>query len=110
MTIEEFIIQLKEAGYEITSRQMETPPVQQKTYLSGVKELAAFLHCSVSTAQRKLGNHEFDFCLYRTGQKLLFDKEQLLEGLKAERVTLRTVKQKTHKVQPLNAGTLKQIR
>lgn len=97
MTIEEFIIQLKEAGYEIVSRQSETPTVQQKTYLSGVKELAAFLHCSVSTAQRKLSNHEFDFCLYRTGQKLLFDKDLLLEGLKAERVTLKTVKTENKK-------------
>jgi hypothetical protein len=83
MTMSEFLEQLSELG--IVMKQ-ET---EEKKYLSGVKELAIFLNCSISTAQRKISDHEFDYCLYRSGHILLFDKKKLLEGMKAGKITIR---------------------
>lgn len=72
VTVEELCTYLKYKG-EIQ---------EEQAFLTGVKELAAFLHMSVSNAERKICNHDFDYCLYRTGHVLLFDKNKLLEGMK----------------------------
>lgn len=76
ITLDEFTDYfIKKVGYQVEEE-------KSPSFLTGVKELAAFLHMSVSNAERKVCNHDFDHCLYRTGHILLFDKNKLLEGMK----------------------------
>lgn len=84
LTVGEFLEILQESRIVTISFNKENR--EPKSFITGVKELARFLGCSVSTVQRKLALHEFDFCLYRTGNIILFDKNKLLEGLKAGKV------------------------
>ena len=92
LTLGEFLEILQESG--IATISFNNDCHEPKTFISGVKELAQFLNCSVSTAQRKISDHEFDFCLYRSGHILLFDKEKLLEGLQAGKHSVRKFRNK----------------
>lgn len=92
LTLGEFLEILQESG--IATISFNNDRHEPKTFISGVKELAQFLNCSVSTAQRKISDHEFDFCLYRSGHILLFDKEKLLEGIQAGKHSVRKFRNK----------------
>ena len=54
----------------------------QKKLLRGYKELAAFLHCHVSTAYRKVACGDLHApAVIRSGKMVLFDPELVIEQL-----------------------------
>jgi len=70
---------LKENLPEQSSKSLKDDKIP--LYIYGMKELASFLHCSISSAQRKFSAGEFDGASFRTGQIIGFNTEKLFEIL-----------------------------
>ena len=63
----------------------ERDGASERTYLYGLKELAKFLGCSLSTAARLRKSGILEAATYRTDRILMFDKEMVLALLQVSK-------------------------